>query len=131
MESVMSSENNDGPKQRRLDYEMGDWHAATAVFIGAIALMGTAGVTIAGHSPWLLMGTLPTYWIGVWAYRRYRKDGRLTRGVFSIAVFAVLPLAYMTAMILGHSISGLWPLGIIVAGVAMLLNGSSAQASGR
>jgi hypothetical protein len=87
--------------------------------------MGTSGITIAGHSPWMLAGLLPIYWIGVTAYRRYKEDGRLTRRVFSIAVFALLPFAYMAAMALGYNVSGLWPLGIIVLGVSILLFGGS------
>jgi hypothetical protein len=95
------------------------------VLTGAIFLMGTSGITIAGRSPWILVALLPIYWIGVSAYRRYKADGRLTRRVFSIAVFAVLPFAYMAAMVLGYSISGLWPLGIIVVGVSFILFGGS------
>jgi hypothetical protein len=57
------------------------------------------------------------------AYRRYQADGRLSRRVLSIAVFAVLPLAFMAAMALGYSVSGLWPLGAIVAGVSFILLG--------
>ena len=95
------------------------------LLMGAIFLMGTSGITFAGHSPWMLVGLLPIYWIGLSAYRRYQEDGRLTRRVFGIAVFAVLPFAYMAAMALGFSISGLWPLGIIVVGVSFLLFSSS------
>jgi hypothetical protein len=101
------------------------WIGAFMIFTGAIFLMGTSGITIAGHSPWMLIALLPIYKIGMSAYRRYKEDGRLTRHVFSIAVFAVLPFAYMAAMVLGYSISGLWPLGIIVVGVSFLLIRSS------
>ncbi|GAB4162413.1 MAG: hypothetical protein Fur0021_36580 [Candidatus Promineifilaceae bacterium] len=95
------------------------------VLTGAIFLMGTSEITIAGRSSWMLVALLPIYWIGVSAYRRYKEDGRLTRRVFSIAVFAVLPFAYMAAMVLGYTVSGLWPLGIIVVGVSFILFGSS------
>ena len=103
------------------EHEVGKWMGAFMILTGAIFLMGTSGITIAGHSPWMLVGLLPIYWIGVSAYRRYKEDGRLTRRVFSIAVFAVLPFAYMAAMALGYSVSGLWPLGIIVVGVSLIL----------
>ena len=66
-----------------------------------------------------------SFWIGAAAYRRYQADGRLTRRVFSIAVFAVLPFAYMAAMALGYRISGLWPLGIIAVGVSFILSRGS------
>lgn len=111
-------------EQVRGGYEDGKWKGAFMIFIGAIFLMGTAGITIGGHSPWMLIALVPIYWIGMSAYRRYQKEGRLTRRVLSIAVFAVLPFAYMAAMTLGYSISGLWPLGIIVVGVSFLLFGS-------
>jgi hypothetical protein len=118
-ETVVNSEQVKG------EHEVGKWMGAFMVLTGAIFLMGTSGITIAGHSPWMLVALLPIYWIGVSAYRRYKEDGRLTRRVFSIAVFAVLPFAYMAAMALGYSISGLWPLGIIVVGVSFVLNGGS------
>ena len=114
-EPIVTSERANG------EYGFGKWTGAFMIFIGAIFLMGTAGITIAGHSPSMLLALVPIYWIGVSAYRRYKEDGRLTRRVISIAVFAVLPFAYMAAMVLGYSISGLWPLGIIIVGVSFLL----------
>jgi hypothetical protein len=97
------------------------WMGALMVLTGAVFLMGTSGITIAGRSPTMLIGLVPVFWIGMSAYRRYQKDGRLTRRVFSIAVFAVLPFAYMAAMALGYSVSGLWPVGIIAVGVSFIL----------
>lgn len=91
------------------------------IFMGAIFLMGTSGINFAGRSPWMLVALLPLYWIGVTAYRCYKEEGRLTRRVFGIAIFGVLPLAYIAALALGYSVSGLWPLGIIVVGVSFLL----------
>lgn len=120
-ETVVNSEQVKG------EHEVGKWMGAFMVLTGAIFLMGTSGITIAGHSPWMLVGLLPVYWIGVSAYKHYKKDGRLTRRVFSIAVFAVLPLAYMAAMALGYSVSGLWPLGIIAVGVSFILFRGSKQ----
>lgn len=93
------------------------------IFMGAIFLMATSGITIAGHSPSMLIALLPIYLIGVSAYRRYQEDGHLTRRVIGIAVFALLPFAYMAAMALGYPVSGLWPLGIIVVGISFLLVG--------
>ncbi len=116
-ETVVNSEQVKG------EHEAGKWMGAFMVLMGAIFLMGTSGITIAGHSPSMLIALLPIYLIGVSAYRRYKEDGRLTRRVFSIAVFAVLPFAYMVAMALGYSVSGLWPLGIIVVGVSFILYG--------
>lgn len=118
-ETVVNSEQVKG------EHEAGMRMGAFMVLTGAIFLMGTSGITIAGHSPWMLVALLPVYWIGVSAYRRYKEDGRLTRRVFSIAVFAVLPFAYMAAMALGYSVSGLWPLGIIAVGVSLILFGDS------
>mgnify|MGYP001354266597 CR=1 FL=1 len=108
-------------EQVKSEHEAGKWMGAFMILAGVIFLMGTAGITIAGHSPSMLLALFPIYWIGVSAYRRYKEDGRLTRRVISIAVFAVLPFAYMAAMVLGYSISGLWPLGIIIVGVSFLL----------
>jgi hypothetical protein len=107
------------------EHEAGKWMGAFMVLMGAIFFMGTSGLTIAGRSPWMLVALLPLYWIGLTAYRRYKEDGRLTRRFFSIAVFGVLPLAYTTALALGYSPSGLWPLGIIAVGISIILFGSS------
>jgi hypothetical protein len=112
-------------EQVKGEHEVGRWTGAVMVLMGAIFLAGTAGITIAGRSPSMLIALLPIYWIGVMAYRRYKEDGRFTRRVFSIAVFSVLPFAYMAAMVLGYSVSGLWPLGIIVVGVSFVLYGRS------
>ncbi len=103
------------------EHGVGKWMGALMVLTGAIFLMGTSGLTIGGYSPSMLIGLVPIFWIGVSAYRRYQEDGRLTRRVFSIAVFAVLPFAYMAAMALGYSVSGLWPLGLIAVGVSFIL----------
>jgi hypothetical protein len=114
-------------EQVKSDYEDGKRMGVFMVLIGAIALMGASGITIGGRSPWMLIALVPIYWIGVSAYRHYKEEGRLTPRVFGIAVFGVLPFAYLTAMVLGYSISGLWPLGILVVGVSFLLFGSSKQ----
>ena len=115
-------------KQVKGEHEAGKWMGAFMVLMGAIFLMGTSGITIAGRSPWMLMALLPLYWIGVMAYRCYKEEGRFTRRVFSIAVFGVLPIAYIAALALGYSVSGLWPLGIIAVGVSFLLNGAANRA---
>ena len=114
-ETVVNSEQVNG------EHEAGKWMGAFMIFAGAIFLMGTAGITIGGHSPSMLLALVPIFWIAVAAYRRYQADCRLTRRVISIAVFAVLPFAYMAAMALGYSVSGLWPLGVIVVGVSFIL----------
>jgi hypothetical protein len=121
----MKQETMVNPEQFKGGHEVGKWMGPFMVLTGVIFLMGTSGITIAGHSAWVLVGLMPIYWIGVSAYGRYQEDGRLTRRVISIAVFAVLPLAYMAAMVLGYSISSLWPLGIITVGVSLILVGSS------
>jgi hypothetical protein len=118
-ETVVNSERGKG------EHGVGKWMGALMVFTGAIFLMGTSGITIGGHSPSMLIALVPIFWIGVSAYRRYQEDGRLTRRVLSIAIFAVLPFAYMAAMALGYSVSGLWPLGIIAVGVSLLLSRGS------
>lgn len=98
---------------------------AVMILVGVIFLMGTSGITILGYSPWLLFALVPVYAIGVAAYKCYKEEGRLTRRVFAIAVFALVPLAYIAAMVLGFSISSLWPLGIIVVGVSFVLFGTA------
>lgn len=118
-QTVVNSEQVNG------EQEVGKWMGPFLLFAGVIFLMGTAGITFGGYSPSMLIGLAPIYLIGVSAYRRYQADGRLTRRVLGIAVYAVLPIAYMAAMALGYSISGLWPLGAIVVGVSFILLSSS------
>jgi hypothetical protein len=118
-ETVINSE------QVNWEHEFGKWLGAFMVLMGAIFFMGTSGITIAGRSPWMLVALLPLYWIIVTAYRCYKEDGRLTRRVFSIAILGVLPIAYFAALALGYSVSGLWPLGIIVVGVSFVLYSGS------
>ncbi len=120
-ETVFNSEQVKG------EHAVGKWTGALMILLGAIFLMGTSGITIAGRSPSMLIALVPIFWIGVAAYRRYEADGRLSRRVVSIAVFAVLPFAYLAAMVLGYSVSGLWPLGIIIVGVSFLLVGGRNQ----
>ncbi len=106
-------------------HENGLWMGALMIFMGAIFFMTTSGITIGGYSPSMLIALVPIFWIGVSAYRRHKEDGRLTRRVFGIAVFALLPFAFLVAMALGYSVSGLWPLGIIAVGVSFILFSSS------
>ena len=115
-----------GVNSENVKGERGDsrWMGLFMLFVGAIFLLGTAGFTIGGYSPSMLIALVPIFWIGVMAYRRYQQEGRLSRRVVSIAVFALLPITYLAVMALGYSVSGLWPLGIIVVGISFLLLGS-------
>lgn len=104
--------------------QAGQWTGVVMILVGVIFLMGTSGITILGYSPSMLFALVPVYVIGAAAYKRYKEEGRLTRRVFAIAVFALVPLVYIAAMVLGFSISSLWPLGIIVVGVSFALLGT-------
>jgi len=111
-------------EQSKEKQQAGQWRGAVMILVGVIFLMGTSGITILGYSPWMLFALVPVYVIGVAAYKCYKEEGRLTRRVFAIAVFALVPLAYIAAMVLGFSVSGLWPLGIIAVGVSFVLFGT-------
>ncbi len=111
-------------EQSKEKQQAGQWTGAVMILVGVIFLMGTSGITILGYSPWMLFALVPVYAIGVAAYKCYKEEGRLTRRVFAIAVFALVPLTYIAAMVLGFSISGLWPLGIIAVGVSFALLGT-------
>src|SRR5688572_28932611 len=101
----MKQETSSNSEQFKGQYGGGNRTAAFMIFIGAIFLLGTSGITIGGYSPSLLIALVPIYWIGVSAYRRYQEEGRLSRRLLGVAVFALLPFAYMVAMALGYSIS--------------------------
>jgi hypothetical protein len=70
-EDVMKQETVVNSEQVKGEHEGGKWRGAFMVLTGAIFLTGTSGLTIAGHSPWMLVALLPVYWIGVTAYGRY------------------------------------------------------------
>lgn len=111
-------------EQSKEKQQAGQWTGAVMILVGVIFLMGTSGITILGYSPWMLFALVPVYSIGAAAYKRYKEEGRLTRRVFAIAVFGLVPFAYIAAMVLGFSVSGLWPLGIIAVGVSFALFGT-------
>ncbi len=94
------------------------------IILGGIFFLGMSGVTILGLSPWMFMALLPLYWIGAMAYKCYREDGRVSRRVFAILIWGVLPFAYIGAALFGINVSGLWPIGIVAVGVSILLSGS-------
>ena len=71
------------------------------ILMGIIFLLGALGITVLGHSAWVLAALIPVYWIVVVAWRRFREDGRVARRVGAV-----------------------WPLGIIAVGLGMLLFGS-------
>ncbi len=58
-ETVVNSE------QIKWEHQIGKWMGPLMILTGAIFLMGTAGITIAGHSPSMLLALLPIFWIGV------------------------------------------------------------------
>lgn len=120
----MKQENFVNSEQVKGEHGVGKWMGPLLVLMGVIFLMGTSGITIGGYSPTLLIGLAPIILIGAAAHRQYKVEGRVSRRVLGIAVFAVLPFVVMAAMALGHSISGLWPLGAIVVGVSFILFGS-------
>ena len=94
------------------------------LLLGGIFLMGTMGLTVLGRSAWWLMALVPVYWILIMAYRRYRQDGRFSRGVFAILIWSLLPFMYVLAAPLGINTAAIWPIGLIAAGVGMLIFGS-------
>lgn len=93
------------------------------IFMGVIFLMGVLGITVLGKSAWWLSALLPVYWIVVVGLRRYREDGRFSRRVLAILIWGLVPFAYVAGVALGLNVGLIWPLGIIVAGVGMLLYG--------
>lgn len=98
--------------------------AGFLLLMGAIFFLATSGTMIFGRSPLMLIPLLPAYWIYAIAYKCYRVDGRLSRRVASLLLCGLLPFIYMGAAFAGVNISTLWPLGLIVAGAALLFFGN-------
>ena len=95
------------------------------ILMGGIFFLGMSGVSILGYSPWMLMALLPVYWIVMMAYKYYKEDGRVSRRVFSILAFGLLPFAYIAATILGFNVAAIWPIGLIAVGASIILFGGS------
>lgn len=93
------------------------------ILMGTIFFLGMSNVTILGKSPWLLVALLPVYWISVMAYKRYQQEGRISRHVFSLLIFGLLPFTYIAAAFLGFNVAVIWPIGLIAVGVSHLLLG--------
>lgn len=95
-----------------------------SIFMGVIFLLGVMDVTILGLNAWWLVALLPIYWIVAISWKHYQQDGGFSRRVFAILIWGLLPFAYVAASALGYDTGAIWPLGIILAGVGMLLYGS-------
>jgi hypothetical protein len=120
----MKQENIVNSEQSKEGQGAQKWTGAFLILMGVIFFASVSGFTFQGYSPWILMALLPAYWIGVTAYKRYKEEGRVTRRVYAVAVFGLLPFAYIAAAILGFDVSALWPLGIIAVGVSFILFGA-------
>jgi hypothetical protein len=92
------------------------------IMVGVIFLLGMSGVSILGHSPWILMALVPVYWILMTAYRNYQANGRFSRYVLIPLLFLPMPFIFVGASMLGFNLAGLWPIGIIVLGVCFLFS---------
>lgn len=93
------------------------------ILLGVVFFIGMSGTSILGFSPWTLIALLPVYWIGMAAYKRYRQQGRVTRQVFLMLVFSLLPFTYIAAAGLGLNVAGIWPVGLIALGISYLIFG--------
>ncbi len=121
----MKQEASVNTKRFKEDKERGNLMGGFFIVMGAIFFLGLTDVSILGYSPWLLMALLPVYWIGVMAYKRYKGDGRVSRSVFSILVFSLIPYAYIAAAVLGFNVAAIWAVGLIATGAAFILFGNS------
>jgi len=120
----MKQETFDSPNLFKEEKQSSQLAGGFLIIMGGIFFLGMSGITILGLSPWLLVALLPLYWIGVMVYKRYREDGRLSRRVFSILIWGMLPFVYIAAAFLGFNMARLWPIGLIAVGVSILLFGS-------
>ena len=98
------------------------------ILMGGIFFLGSLGITIMGRSAWWLAALLPVYWILIYAYRLYRRDGHFSRRVFGILIWSLLPFAYIVAAAQGWNVGAIWPLGLIAAGLGMLVFNSGKKA---
>ncbi len=119
----MKQESVESPELFKSNREVSRWAGGFLIIMGSIFFLGMSGVTILGKSPWMLLALLPLYWIGLAAYKRYQEDGHVSPHVFSIAVFGLVPFAYIAALFLGFSVSGLWPMGLIAVGISIIVSG--------
>lgn len=93
------------------------------VIMGLIFFFGMSGQSIFGLSPWYLMGLIPIYWMVANVYRLYKTEGRITPYIFIPLLFAIFPIGFIAASILGFDFYKLWPLVIIICGLWFLFSG--------
>jgi hypothetical protein len=91
------------------------------IVLGLLFLLAIYGTATFGSSIWLVIGLVPLYWIGLKAYRFYREDGYLSNRVLTTLLSCVFPFVIIVAIIVGIDMSRLWPLALILAGVATIL----------
>jgi hypothetical protein len=124
----MQQETYRTPEQRdpewvRYDRGPGRIASGMLILIGAIYLLGMAGVRVMGNSPWILMALVPGLWTGLLAFKSFQQEGRITRRVVALAGVSLIPFAFFAAAMLGFNVGALWPLGLIGIGVYCLVFG--------
>jgi hypothetical protein len=111
------------PEWIRYDRGPGRIASGMLILIGAIYLLGMSGVNLMGYSPWILMALVPGLWMGLLAFKGYRRAGRITVRVAALAGVSLIPFVFVAAALLGFNVGALWPLGLIGIGVSCLVFG--------
>lgn len=91
------------------------------IVLGLLFLLAIFGAAHFGSSIWLVMGLVPVYWIGLKGYRLYREDGYLSNRVLTTLISCLFPFIVIVVIIAGIDMSRLWPIALILAGVATIL----------
>lgn len=91
---------------------------------GIFLLIQFGGASFLGGKTWLLFLLIPVYWVGVSSYRQYVNNGRqLDAKVFMPFLFGLLPFVLVFAVtILPISWGSIWPIFLILAGIAAIVN---------
>lgn len=91
------------------------------IALGAIFLMGQAGIEILGVSPWRLFALLPVLFVLLYGWRRYVENGRrFSREIFFMLFFGLFPFAYIIAPIFNISVGFIWPVMLIGMGLGIV-----------
>ena len=92
------------------------------ILLGIVFFLQNSGIQIALNW-WAVFILIPAFWSFVGAWDSYREQGRLTRRAAGAAVGGTLLTVLALVFLFNLGFSTLWPVLLIVGGLALILTG--------
>jgi hypothetical protein len=92
------------------------------ILLGLVLFLQNAGIPLPLNW-WAVFIFIPAFWSFVGAWDSYHDEGRLTRRAAAALVGGVLLSVLALVFLFNLAFSSLWPILLIVGGVALLLTG--------